>query len=431
MKRWIPILLAALLPLGAQAALPSKPALRKKIDGYVLEARNSKSTRDWLTHTRLISSMDREALLGLPDLPEQMPEIKRRFNDSELRITVDGITADFQNAAHGEVTINGEKLVVTERLSLPETLKRIDQLLAKKRFTLNLLPRWISPPRAEAEAIHRTCLRSVYELSYRSPTALMESNFGFVGRIFVASLVVSAVDVVGNVFANCKAQVKDMQKILRENNIGIKEIDCGSDKTGVDRGLEFWIPERDRKNAFKTRKFNLDYSISVAQEAFEKDEEKPEHKAQPLYVFGSSELEEVRIDQENKAENAYYCENVRPGRPKFEEMKKDIEPFRKIFEYIGNHNSCGSCASEMLRGLRTPKAPTYFPPELIGPPAPGTILISDEDDEEEEDVKPKKTTKKAAAAPKKAAPAPAPKKAAPRTRHQESAPAERHHRSAQ
>lgn len=376
--------------LAGLAAVPTKAPIRaevrEKITGFVAEARKNQTVREWIESTRLFSRIDKASLLRLPKLSEKMPEIKRRFNDAELVITVDGITADFANAGKGEVILNGEKIFFGERATLLETLQRIDGRL-KKKTALRLFPSWLAPPLAQAEALQLTCIESKFEFMFRSPTALLESNFGYVGKLFVSGLVVASVNIVGNVLAHCDSQVEEMQQILRENTIGIKAIDCGSDATGFDRSIEFWVPERDEKGKFKTRTFNLDYTLLMAQEAKkdkeEKDEEEEEtpkkkhEKGGELYIFGGTDLHEVRVEKANAATNKYECETAYRGTERFDSFEKDIEPFRKIFHYVGEFNSCSSCASKMLLKLRTPEAPNYFPPvpELIGPPAKGIIPI--------------------------------------------------------
>jgi DNA-directed RNA polymerase subunit RPC12/RpoP len=395
-------ILFSLAPASSQAAIPgSRADVRKKLEAFTREAKQSKNVKEWLATTHLFSRLDREALQEIPNLPAEMPTIKRRFNDAELVITVDGITADFDKANKGEIILNGEKLFFEKRASLADVFAMINERLEKKNHVFRILPNWFSPQFAKAEAIKPTCLESKYEFSTRSPTALLESNFGYIGRLFVAGIAVSTIDVVTGLTANCDVHVADMKKILEENKIGLKSIDCGSDSSGRDRQLEFWVPETNDKGEYKTRTFDLDYTLLVAQEGHKDDEEdsKKAQSSEPkLYVFGSSELQEVRTRKINYQNNTYYCDNVTRGMDKFPEKEKDIEPFRKIFQYIGDYNSCRSCNSKLLLKLRTPLAPSYFPaPDPAKLDAAKRILIDDEDDED--DAPKKSKGKKAKAAP--------------------------------
>jgi hypothetical protein len=348
-------------PVTARPAMLTRADVRLKLDRFVTEARAHQTVRDWISAAHLFSKLDRDALLTAPRLPEKMPTITRRFNDRELVISVDGLTADFQNIHQGELMLNGEKIYFQSRVDLATAYQLIDRHLRRKQTSL--WPRWLSPAPAEAEAIHPTCISSKYEFMFRSPANLLESNFGYAGRLFAASLVVSTLNIATGVFAHCGSQIEEMRKILREGNIGIKSIDCGSDATGSDRSIEFWVPEPDEKGHYKTRSFNLDYTLLVAQDAYkeDEDEEVAKNKEPALYVFGTTDLQEVRARKVNAEKNEYYCDSAFPGSEKFAKYKKEIEPYRKIFQYIGDFNSCYSCYHQMLRKLRTPKAPGYFP----------------------------------------------------------------------
>ncbi|MGZ3692706.1 MAG: hypothetical protein ACXWQO_00435 [Bdellovibrionota bacterium] len=389
------ILIWSLFPVRSFAAMQgsSRTEVRRQLESHVADAKKAKNVKEWISSARMFSSVDKGILLELPNLPQDMPTIKRRFNDSELVITVDGIDADFANAGKGELLLNGEKIFFDKSRSLADTFQIISRHLDKSKRTTSIFSRWLSTPLAQAEAIKPTCIESKYEFMMRSPTALLESNFGYVGRLFVAGLVVSAVDAVTGVFANCEAQIADIKKILVDNKLGIKGIDCGSDAAGTDRNLEFWIPEADEKGVFKTRTFNLDFALALAQEG-NKDDEEEEHsvkKNPELYIFGTSDLQEVRTRKVNVATNAYYCESSKPGSEQFEKYKQDIEPFRKVFEYVGGHNTCNSCFPKMLRDLRTPNAPKYFPVPVITEKAP---VAKDDEEEDEVPAKKKKHVKK-------------------------------------
>lgn len=363
------LIFASLMFLAADpvsAAMPTRADVRHKVDRFVLEARASNNARDWIAKTHLFSKLDKEALLSVEQLPEKMPSIIRRFNDDELTIQIGNLSANFQNIAKGELLLNGEKIHLQSRLDLASAFQLIDQKMNPR--SSHRWPRWLYPELAGAEAIRPTCISSRWEFMLRSPTALLESNFGFVGKLFAAGIVVSTFNVATGVFANCDAQISEMQKILEKSKIGLKAIDCGSEAGGSDRNIDFWVPETDEKGAFKTRSFNLDYTQLLAQDSLkEEDEEdgaKPIRKKDPaLYVFSpfNSELQEIRVRKTDDKKNRYFCETLAPGTPDFAKVQDDIEPFRKIFEYIGSHNSCYACFNQMSLKLRTPNAPAYFP----------------------------------------------------------------------
>jgi hypothetical protein len=228
--------------------------------------------------------------------------------------------------------------------------------------------RWQDAFLPEAFAGEENACIGKFEFSARSPYPLLDTPVGYLPHLLTANIVLSIGRRISNVFRDCKAQVADLHAILREQKLGIKEIDCGSDDSGSDRVIKFWIPQRDRATKFMHRTFNLNYAYGVAEEdafAYDKrgeeiDEEKLTKEKRKVFVFGVNELQEVRTLA--PAVDEFNCTSVGPNDADFAKEKTFVEPFRKIFHYIGQHDTCLACRKELNLSVRSATAPSYFPP---------------------------------------------------------------------
>lgn len=139
----------------------------------------------------------------------------------------------------------------------------------------------------------------------------------------------------------CSKQVNELKQIMNENKIGLSSIDC---KTifNSQKSIGFWTPDG------KKLPFHADWTestVSIGNES---------------YQFGQHELEEVDIgagDNERKIE---------PGNPKFEDYKKNLEPYRQVLYVLGRYNSCYKCESAFKSDL-VKKSPGSYSIENSNP----------------------------------------------------------------
>ncbi len=216
----------------------------------------------------------------------------------------------------------------------------------------------------------------IREFSLNSPYSVLDTPAGYLPHLAIANVILVMGRSASNYFRRCNEQVEDLRSLMKEANLSLKSIDCNvngsSESNEVD--IEFWTSEMDTDNELKTKSFQLNYTMGIAQEGGDDDEDPPKkgkkkhHYASneaTLYIFGRNKLKEVR--QVVGRENEQRCEIKKPGSPVFDRYKSDIEKYRKIFYYMGQHDSCMACKRQIRLGLGSKLAPTALKIES-GPP---------------------------------------------------------------
>lgn len=132
---------------------------------------------------------------------------------------------------------------------------------------------------------------------------------------------------------------------------------CGSDEWGSDREMEFWTTTK-KDGEYQTQKYNLDYVNYFAEEMKEDD------TSERLYVFGQTNLKEIRVVPKPKGDFQDDCKILNPSSQgkdakEFAALREKIENYRKIFYYIGEYNSCTACR-EIETKIVSPRPPAYL-----------------------------------------------------------------------
>jgi hypothetical protein len=388
-------LLFLLIGFFLAAPAEAKPSLEQ----LVVDLEKYSSTEDWIANYPHLSSLERKMLLGSPNLPAEIPSILIEKVGPRTYLVVEPLRVDVTQLSQGILFTGGRKIEFNRRqplLHLAAQLAQRPEQRAHLEFLLQLLT-----PVAHAE-MSDVCLGK-YEFLLRSPYGILDSKAGYLPHLLIAGLGLGFLRTAVDSLRFCETHVRDLNKILREKNLGIKEIDCGEEESGSDRSIEFWIPERDEAGEFKTKKFNLDYSILVAHEEPEeekeeegeeviretakgkgKEKEKEKEKAKKpkkpkvenYFIFSTSgKLQEVRQLSSNSIDNHYQCTSSKKGAPDFSSLAAIIKPFEGVMGYIGNYESCTACKKELLLRVRSVEAPSYFPPlpapkveEKVSPP---------------------------------------------------------------
>lgn len=312
------------------------------------------STKDWLKNVTGLSKVEKEILLRAKQSPKTLPEFRLVKLPGKIVLSSTLFEADLGQVDKGILLVNGRPIPFEKTESRLDLAERIIQQTKKK--PLNLADFFVPNALADEAHIDKTCLGK-WEFLHRSPYPMMNSPFGYVPYVFIANIALTGINNVVDYLADCKTQAKELSEILRAEKIAIKEIDCGAEEDGSDRSIEFFTPEKEGKE-YKIRSFNLNYAMGLAQESPEEDENGKKKGDLTIYNFGADHLKEVR--QLKVKENKYVCSSMEEGSSEFRKKKDDVERFRKIFYYIGQNNSCSACASEILKEVRTPKAPDYL-----------------------------------------------------------------------
>jgi hypothetical protein len=376
--------------------------IQTRIQKEYRKIQSFRSTEDWLKKSSHLSRFER-AFLQRQNLNKlKMPELQLRFSKQETTVIAEGIEIEFSRIGASMIRVNGKIVDIPARSSLFQIAKIIDAAAEKKQSSFPVILRSLAlthffyPSSAVAGEIDDQCIGD-WEFMHRSPYSVLDSKLGYLGKLLLSGIVMGFVQPVRKVFTNCENQVRELKALLEAQKIGLKAIDCGSEDSGRDRSLEFWIPERNAQGAFKTKTFHLDYAQWLAQEKTEESENKKKKKEEPIYVFGMSALQEVRMEQADAEKNQYQCTSIKPGNPRFAELRDGVEPYRKIFEYLGSRNSCESCRREISLHVRTPAAPAYFPAAPANPATPASTAAQsaeeEEEDDEEEEETPSSTAK--------------------------------------
>lgn len=399
------------LPLPAEArGSAATEALAQAVKQY----EKAQTIAQWIEQAPHLSSVERAALLGDRRLAkESKPDVRlRRLTGGRLELVIGTLVLDVSRLKEGKIFYEGRLVRLDRRTFVYDLAGALAHLVGPSRAKKAAWWQKLAWPEAWAagsgSGVSHACASDIPT----SVEALYNTTVGFYAPpIFGAMLGVSAVRGILRVVANCDSHVQDLRRLLRENNLAVKSLSCGSDQHGTDRRIEFWTQERDSAGAFRTRAYNLDYTYGYAHEEREEadDSGKPA-PADKLYVFGHHALAEVRVLRDQGADYLGDCESLRapasarqPESDSFRAERERIEPFRKIFYYIGINESCTSCARQLQTQLISPRAPSYFPaaaptraPGAAGPapaaptggageaPVPAAADSSDGEDEEDE-----------------------------------------------
>lgn len=359
------LVLCLALPARAESIGESQEAIYDIATAEVAAARVAGRVHAWIARNPGLSPVDRRLLRSyFPN--SELPEMKLTKAPGGIELSVGSLKVNLAKARQNLVTINGREVRLVAKGGILATMQEL--AAASARAPRKTAFNWSALVLPIAEAAEENACIGNFEFSHRSPYPLLDSPVGYLPHLLTASIVLSVGRRVVNQFRDCKAQVKEIRDILHRENIGIRELDCGSDDSGSDRVIKFWIPKRNRDGKFMSRTFNLNYNYGTAEEepleyderGEELDDDDKEAKPKKLYVFGSSSLQEMRILAPKK--EGAGCTSVGPKDKDFAAAESHVEPYRKIFEYIGNHDSCMACRRELNLEVRSSTPPPTFPP---------------------------------------------------------------------
>ena len=366
MRLLFSILLLLCLAFPARAESPRDPqeAIFEIASAEVAAARVAERVHPWIARHPNFSGVDRRLLRSyFPNSP--LPEMKLLKAPGGVELSVGSLRINLAKARQNLVTVNGREVRLVAKGGILATMQELAAASARapRKQAIN----WEALLLPIAQAAEENACIGNFEFSHRSPYPLLDSPVGYLPHLLTASIVLSVGRRAVNQFRDCKAQVKEIRDILHAENLGIRELDCGSDDSGSDRVIKFWIPQRNREGKFMSRTFNLNYNYGVAEEepleydarGEELEDDDKEALPKKLYVFGSSKLEEMRILAPKK--EGAGCTSVGAKDKGFPEAEKHVEPYRKIFEYIGNHDSCMACRRELNLEVRSSTPPPTFP----------------------------------------------------------------------
>lgn len=346
----------------ALAGLPAYGVQSRELDIFhELEARvkNSKTVHDFLTKSKHMSERERRFLLSRIDPKQAMPRVEFNYG-LKTAIRVEGLEIAFRDPGSGEILVNGSPYVF-EKGSVMGSAVEIARLTRKSRKTSGLFFLWwVESAHAQWDSGVDTLCYGDLELTWRDLSSMGQGTAGYLPPLLVANLAEEYIErgMARVASPSCEEQARQLDALLRENRLAIKTLGCGADYRGTDRNLEFWIPEYDKEEEeYKTRNWNLDYKLMLAQE----------EDSKVTYAFSRHGLTEIRSPILNASE----CKTMKAGDPEFEKKKKEIEGFRKIFHYIGENRSCLKCPQELRRALENrDEPPTYIKTMANPPPMP-------------------------------------------------------------
>ena len=362
------IALALLLsPLAAKA----NPAEQERVYRMaVAEAANSRvaeTVHRWIRRNTNINSVEKRLLLTyFPD--DVMPEMKVRKNMGGTEITIGTLKVGLGSVAKGILSINGREHRLEQTNGALQLMQEIAGAAGLTRKAAWSFGNFSFIPTAEAAIPAGPMCVGKFEFSWRSPHSLLDIPKTYIPSLQTATSVLGITRELTSGFRNCEGQVAALRKLMKEEQIGIREIQCGTDDAGTDRSIQFWTPNRDANGKLMSRKFHLNYALGVAEEEVlagdvSEDELTPEEREKlprRVYVFGTKKLQEVRTTSPD-AEEGPLCQRAGPKDEGFQEAAEDVEPFRKVFEYMGNRDTCKACAKEVNYYIESATPPSYLP----------------------------------------------------------------------
>jgi hypothetical protein len=357
---------------------PVDRAFQEALRSMADEAKKEPSFQSWVAHFPFFSHIERELLAKETNLPKTVPDLNLEFSGKTTVMKSGSFTLEILNAETGEAKLNGQALQLSREESIQKLSEKMMQLTKKTsslRWWLFETVAGLFCTAAEARGsgqsahIEGACLGRT-ERFFNSIYPASNSLLGYAPAIYLSALAISGMRraYAYGALSSCEKQIQELKSLLKEVKLGIKSIDCGSDESGSDASIEFWVPEKNPKNKkeFKSTTFNLDYSRSLAQEIIEDDEDDdaPKKKkrkpvTRDVFMFGRDNLQEVRSLYETP-EGKFDCKAKKEGEPGFDVIQKKVEPFRRVFHYLGSNETCLKCEKEVERELRLPRAPSYF-----------------------------------------------------------------------
>jgi hypothetical protein len=174
---------------------------------------------------------------------------------------------------------------------------------------------------------------------------------------------------------SCDKQVEELRGILEQEKLALKSLDCEwYDRTNLTmaRDANGWLVDSgllkfDKSSLDQGKKINESYDKYVGiqdenrsielwgqngrSEKFWVDFTKGLAWTHPnaVYIFGADDFKEVRALVPGKNSSEVQRISKKTGDKGFENDKNYIEPYRKIFHYIGENRSCYKCQAQFLK----------------------------------------------------------------------------------
>lgn len=354
-------------PFAAYGSPAQQELIYQMAVAEAASSRVAQTVHRWIRRSPNINAVEKRLLLTyFPD--DEMPEMKVRKAVGGTEITIGSLKIGLGGVAKGLLTINGREHRIEQKNGALQLMQEIAGAAGLSRKAAWNFGGFSLIPTAEAAIPAGPMCVGKFEFSWRSPQALLDIPRRYIPSLQTATLALGVTRELTNGLRNCDAQVGAIRKLMREEQIGIRDIQCGTDDAGTDRSIKFWTADRDANGKLKTRKFNLNYALGVAEEEVvegdvSEDELTPEEREKRprrIYVFGTKKLQEIRTTSpDSDGENL--CQRSGPKDEGFQEAAEDVEPFRKVFEYMGNRDTCNACKKEVDYYLETATPPAYLP----------------------------------------------------------------------
>lgn len=282
--------------------------------------------------------------------------------------------------------VNGKYLQLTANAKLSDTVRKVFEA-SKNPSALSPLWHLLGGPAAFAQKDRR--LYSLQEELLTDPTRVSDQGWGFlalaipgVGPALAGGLAADYLMTKGEAWVSpsCDQQMKELAELMRQEKVGLADIDCGEDYRGLDRSVSFWLPSPNGQPV--KREFELDYRQGTLIETKDEDEEEEPASRRArntrqakkpdttLYLFNRAALREVRTLQEQ--DGRLRRVDYKPGSPEFERYQREMEPMRKVLYYIGNNRTCDKCDTEIKEKLTSKRPPDYVAERPRPAPGSGT-----------------------------------------------------------
>jgi hypothetical protein len=357
--------------------------------------------------------VEREILKEHLPLERAPPQIEIVERPEGIGVRIDRSETVYSWKFPGTMFVDGKRVKIESGMPLFALLDRIENATRAPQSRLEpRSPFWLemANPASARAAMDKVCVPSKWEYYtkfwWRSPDALMDSAFGYLNHFIGAAIGLDLFRSGMSMLANCEKQAKVLRDITRWHRIAMKELTCTEES---DQSIEFWTSEKDEDGKHKVVKFNLDFIMLMAQEDapddylknLRKKKEEEEAKKQladakdgkklrakaaakkkkqddgsdddgeegsddlgkKYYLFDTEKLHEVRVLEEVNGE--YSCTPSKPGDPDFAKLRDDVEKYRQVFYYMGNH---AACEGMLRQKVRYPRPPAYLDEKPIEVP---------------------------------------------------------------
>jgi hypothetical protein len=286
------------------------------------------------------------------EIDKPLPTLGFDLSESNLSIRVGKVDLKVLNLAEGEFEINKKRFKWEPKNNYYENLDRLLESQAQRKTSawMFLMPNADAQERAafpelneaqQNDAINKNFLLigilGPIPLSTVTFTRIATGASVNVGALAVVGLATDYLVNIGHsaLAPSCEQQTLELQKIMNAQHISLSSLTCGAHLSARNNSIEFWTPDG-KALPFIANWESSDLWVDRGE----------------VYHFGFDELKKVTLSSEG-------AKTVITSGPRFEEYRKNLEPYRQVLQKIGTWNSCYKCEDYFKKNLAQPSPGNY------------------------------------------------------------------------